>query len=159
MKSKNNQKKFYNHNRLKDLRDDKDLKSKDIAKILNISSSAYSAFETMKSPIPTKRLVELANYHEVNIDYMLNLTNKKLHIKTSNDIDIKVVSSRVKRIRKKLKLSIDQLAQKLNVSTGKISEYENGKYLISGTTLVEFAKLSNYSLDYMLGRSDIKEIK
>ena len=90
---------------------------------------------------------------------MLNLTNKKLHIKTSNDIDLKIVASRVKRIRKKLNLSIEELSKELNVSTGKISEYENGKYLISGDTLVEFAKLSNYSLDYMLGRSDIKKIQ
>ena len=156
---KNEKKKFYNTNRLKDLRDDKDEKAQDIAKMLKITNACYSIYETMKKPIPTKRLIELANHHEVNIDYMLRLTNKKVHIKTSNEIDIKLVSFRLKRMRKELNLTIKQLAEKINVSTGKISEYENGKQLISGETLVEFAKLSNCSLDYLLGRSDIKKIQ
>ena len=62
-----------NENRLEMLREEKDLKAKDVASFLNVGESSYSEWEHNKSPIPTKRIIELANFYEVNIDYMLNL--------------------------------------------------------------------------------------
>lgn len=63
-------------NRLKGLREDKDLFQKDIAKILKMSQTGYSQYETETNDIPTAVLKKLAIYYDTNIDYILGLTNE-----------------------------------------------------------------------------------
>lgn len=145
--------------RLEGLREERDLFKKDVAKDLGVVESVYSEWENEKLSIPTKRLVQLANYFEVNIDYMLGLTNVRLHIKTSNDIDIKIVSKRLREIRKSLKMTMRDLADKFNTSSSAISNYENEKFLILSSLLIDLCKFSNYSIDWVLGRSDVKYLK
>lgn len=76
-------------NRLKDLREDNDLYQKDIAKILNISQTGYSKYETETNDIPTSILIKLALFYETSIDYILGLTNEKKVYYKKNDIAIK----------------------------------------------------------------------
>lgn len=64
-------------NRLKDLREDKDLYQKDIAKLINIDQSNYSKYELEKINIPVETLKKLALFHKTSIDYILGLTNVK----------------------------------------------------------------------------------
>ncbi len=72
-------------NRLKDLREDNDLYQKDIAKILNISQTGYSKYETETNDIPTNILIKLALFYETSTDYILGLTNeKKIQYKRNN---------------------------------------------------------------------------
>ena len=64
-------------NRLKDLREDKDLLQKDVAEYLNISQTNYSKYELDKINIPIDSLKKLALFYNTSIDYILNLTNIK----------------------------------------------------------------------------------
>lgn len=64
-------------NRLKDLREDKDLYQKDIAKILQMDQSNYSKYELEKIDIPTQVLKTLAIFYNTSTDYILGLTNIK----------------------------------------------------------------------------------
>ena len=64
-------------NRLKDLREDKDLFQSDIAKIINISQTNYSKYELEKINIPIDTLKKLAIFYNTSIDYILGLTNIK----------------------------------------------------------------------------------
>ena len=64
-------------NRLKDLREDKDLLQKDIAEILNVSQTNYSKYELEKINIPVETLKKLALLYNTSIDYILGLTNIK----------------------------------------------------------------------------------
>ena len=64
-------------NRLKDLREDKDLLQKDIAKILNMSQTGYSKYEVGTNDIPTEILKKLASYYDTSIDYLLCLTDER----------------------------------------------------------------------------------
>lgn len=145
--------------RFEDLRDERDLKKKDVAKDIGVVESVYSEWENGKLSIPTKRLNQLANYFEVNIDYMVGISNKRLRIKSKNDIDLNLVSTRLKEIRKSLKLTMRDLSSKFNTSSSAISNYENGKFLILSSFLIELCKYSNYSIDWVLGRSDNKYLK
>lgn len=61
--------------RLKDLRDDRDLKQKEIAELLNIDQRVYSNYETGKREIPTRFVVVLAKFYNTSTDYILGLTN------------------------------------------------------------------------------------
>ena len=64
-------------NRLRDLREDHDLLQKDIAKILGMSQTGYSQYETETNDIPTAILKKLASYYDTSIDYILCVTNEK----------------------------------------------------------------------------------
>ena len=64
-------------NRLKDLREDRDLLQKDIAKILNMSQTGYSKYEVGTNDIPTEILKKLADYYNTSIDYLLCLTDER----------------------------------------------------------------------------------
>ena len=64
-------------NRLKELREDKDLYQKDIAKTLNMSQTGYSQYETETNDIPTEVLKKLASFYNTSIDYLLYLTDER----------------------------------------------------------------------------------
>lgn len=64
-------------NRIKDLREDKDLFQKDIAKILNVTQAQYSRIETNENQLSYDGLIKLALFYETSIDYILGLTNIK----------------------------------------------------------------------------------
>lgn len=64
-------------NRLKELRENKDLYQKDIAKYLNMSQTGYSQYETETNDIPTSILKKLALYYDTSIDYLLYLTDER----------------------------------------------------------------------------------
>ena len=62
--------------RLKDLREDKDLKQEDVAKFLNISQTNYSKYELGKINIPISSLIKLSEFFNTSIDHLLGLTNE-----------------------------------------------------------------------------------
>lgn len=64
------------YRRLKELREDRDLTQTQISKILNMSQTGYSKYETGENDVPTKILIELAKYYKVPVDYILGLTNE-----------------------------------------------------------------------------------
>lgn len=61
--------------RLRDLREDADLSQENLAKLLNMSQSGYSKYETGENDVPTKILIALARYYNTSVDYLLGLTN------------------------------------------------------------------------------------
>ncbi len=148
-----------NENRLEELRDSKDLKSKEIAHALGIAESTYSEWEHNKIPIPTRRIVQLANFYKVNIDFMLNISKNRTHIKPSNEIDLKLIGSHLKEIRLELGLSLRELGKMLNSSFSSLGSYERGEHLIQSETLINICKISKCSIDWVLGRSKEKYLK
>ena len=64
------------YQRLKDLREDKDIYQKEVAKLLNISQQYYSEYENGKRPIPVEYLIKLAKFYNTSIDYIVGLTNE-----------------------------------------------------------------------------------
>ncbi len=61
--------------RIRDLREDADLKQKDLAKYLHISQNTYSQYETGVHSPPLETIVKIANYYGVSVDYLLGLTD------------------------------------------------------------------------------------
>jgi len=65
------------YNRIRDLREDRDLSQKAIAELLNISQRAYSRYECGQRNIPIEVLIRLADFYSTSIDYLVGRTNKK----------------------------------------------------------------------------------
>lgn len=61
--------------RLKDLREDRDLKQEDIASLLNIAQRTYSGYETGTRMIPYPCLIKLAEFYNTSTDYILGITD------------------------------------------------------------------------------------
>lgn len=60
---------------LRSIREDKDIKQKDIAKILSVSQNTYSQYETGVISLTAEVLIKLSDYYGVSIDYLLDRTN------------------------------------------------------------------------------------
>ena len=69
--------------RIRNLREDKDLSQNEIAKILNCSQTTYSRYETGDLSIPVDSLIKLAIYFNTSIDYLTGLTDEKKPYKRS----------------------------------------------------------------------------
>ena len=63
--------------RLKDLREDAELRQKDVADILRISQQHYSQYERGERELPMSYFIILAKLYKVSLDYIAGLTNKK----------------------------------------------------------------------------------
>lgn len=61
--------------RIRNLREDKDLYQKDVAKMLGISQQYYSEYESGNRAIPIFHLIKLAEFYNVSIDYIVRLTD------------------------------------------------------------------------------------
>ena len=64
-------------NRLRDLREDRDLKQKDLAELLKIHQTTYSDYELDRLNIPISVLHTPADFYGVSVDYLLCRTNTK----------------------------------------------------------------------------------
>ena len=63
--------------RIRELREDKDMTQTALAKLINMSQTGYSKYETGENDIPTNILIKLAILHETSVDYLLGLTDEK----------------------------------------------------------------------------------
>ena len=63
------------YQRIRDLREDRDLKQRQLAELLNCSQQVYSNYELGQRDIPTDILIRLAQFYDVSIDYLLGLTS------------------------------------------------------------------------------------
>lgn len=141
---------------LRYIRDDNDLHQYEVAKILDVSTAAYSSWETEFNTIPLKRLIIFCNYFNVSLDYALGFTKIEKYPNMKKEIDYEIHRSRLKKLRKLNRYTQTQIANILKTDNGVISRYENGKTLILTSFLIEYAKLFNVSCDYIMGRIDEK---
>ena len=63
--------------RLRDMREDKDLYQADIAKLLNVSQQTYSRYENDEISIDKDSLIKLAFFYNTSVDYLLELTDER----------------------------------------------------------------------------------
>lgn len=68
---------MYYYQRIKDLREDADLKQADIARLLQTTQQTYSLWERGDREIPLHHAITLARFYRVSLDYIAGLTNKK----------------------------------------------------------------------------------
>lgn len=63
------------YKRIRDLREDRDLKQKDIANYLKCTQVCYSYYENGQRDIPTDVLIKLSAFYGTSIDYLLGQTD------------------------------------------------------------------------------------
>ena len=63
--------------RIRDLREDSDIKQKEIAAYLLCDQSLYSKYERGERPLSLEYAVKLAEYYNVSVDYLVGLTDER----------------------------------------------------------------------------------
>ena len=135
-----------------DIRVDNDLSQKKMSEILNISEDTYGNYENGRSAMPIYVAVRFANYFNLNLDYLLNLADKK-SLNCHKEFDAKECAERILKIRKDKGMSQEQLARMLNIPQRTYSSYEHGDRAIPLEFIFNLAVISNISIDYLTGRN------
>lgn len=65
------------YKRIRELREDSDLSQEKLAKVLKVSQSTYSRYESGYLDIPSEVLKEIARFYKVSADYILELQDEK----------------------------------------------------------------------------------
>ncbi|MBQ7897336.1 MAG: helix-turn-helix transcriptional regulator [Clostridia bacterium] len=65
------------YQRLRDLREDRDMKQSQVAEILGMKQQQYARYESGIQEIPLHHIITLAKYYNVSLDYIAGLTNNK----------------------------------------------------------------------------------
>ena len=63
--------------RIRDLRTGRDLNQTQVAKLLGMSQTGYSKYETGENDVPTQVLIRLARFYDTSVDYLLGETNER----------------------------------------------------------------------------------
>jgi transcriptional regulator with XRE-family HTH domain len=69
------------YRRIRDLREDRDLKQRQLSEFLHCSQQVYSNYELGQRDIPTDVLIKLSEYYNVSVDYLLGLTSNPMRNK------------------------------------------------------------------------------
>lgn len=66
------------YERMRDIREDRDLRQSDLAEILNLTNQqSYQRYESGRVQMPIHLLIKLAKYYDVSLDYLCCLTDNK----------------------------------------------------------------------------------
>ena len=65
--------------------------------------------------------------------------------------------NRIKELRKEINMTQSELAKKLNVAQNTISNWENESRDVDNESLVKLSEIFDVSVDYLLGKTDIKK--
>ncbi len=63
--------------RIRELREDNDLKQKEVAEYLGTTQQVYSRYEKGENEMPIRHIIALAKFYNVTTDYILGISNKK----------------------------------------------------------------------------------
>lgn len=144
--------------RFSELRLDRNLKQKDIAKILNISENRYSNYERRVNDLTLEMSNKLANFYNVSLDYLFGISNKNSKIKNKN-INLQILQKRLLKLRKEKNLTQNKLGQKVGFFQKTYSNYENGTRTPTSFKIYYLVMFHKVSMDYLVGRSNIKKIQ
>ena len=62
--------------KIRDIREDRDLKQKKLAELLNCTQQTYSRYETGEITIDANNIILLADFYHTSVDYLLGLTSQ-----------------------------------------------------------------------------------
>lgn len=118
-----------------------------LSKILNVDNSTISGWETGKDTIPLEKLINYANKFNYNLDYLFGIS-KNNNFNTPYTVNLDSIGKKLKILRKKNKLTIEEVSNKLNTSKSTFWAYENGKILINTSFLFGLTNIfKNFSID------------
>ena len=144
--------------RVRYLREKQELTQKMVAGIIHVDKSTYAAWERGRDLFPLKRLIQIANYYQVSLDYLTSQSNEENYPNRKEQINPILLQKRLLIIRKEHGYTQEKLALELNTTHSAISAYENGHLIIPLILLYQLSCKFNISIDWILGMSEQKKL-
>lgn len=142
--------------RLVELREEKELKQQELAKIIGMDNSVFSKYEKEYEIIPIKHLNTLCNFFHVSFDYVFGFTSELNYDNSIVEIDPSIVGERLKEFRREHDLTQEKLASILNMARSALANYERGRNIVATPFLYTICSKYHVSADYLLGKIDEK---
>ena len=132
--------------RLRALRLEKGMKSKDIAQLVGISEHTYISYESRGSQPPYAVLIRISKALEVTTDFLLGADQDVYGLIVNEN----TFGERLKGLRRKKQLTGQEVAKILGIATSTYVSYENRNSQPAFTVLCDIANLFGVSLDYLI---------
>lgn len=146
--------------KFREIRVNNDLRQIDVANVISISRGAYANIEAETANIKLKLLLKYCNAFNLNLDYVCNLTTIPTYqdLKKLESIDKNILAERLLIIEKEQRKASYEIATELGISNSTYSLYKSSSRdsIIQTLMLKHLAKTYGYSMDWLVGRSDIK---
>lgn len=143
-----------NAEKIRYIREELELTQNEMANKLGCTRAAYSLWELNINTIPLYYLNKLSNEFNINIDYLVDLSEEIDISFNKVEIDKSELGKRIRQARKSIGYTQEKMAAKLNTTHSVISAYESGKTFISTLFLIEIAKITKKSLNWFLNKLD-----
>ena len=140
--------------KLKELREEKELTQREVAAKLNIALGTYAMNELGHDTITLTNLVKFCDIFNVSVDYIFNLNNKQKYPNSQKSFNKDILKTRLKDCRTENKYTQVKIGELLNIDHSVWCRYEQGKTTIPTTFLYTFCQKFNISADYLLGKTD-----
>lgn len=135
------------NNNLKEARENLDMTQKELGYIFGVHETTVSGWETAKDTIPLKKLVKFCNLYNYSLDFIVGFERANKHFENSKiKLDKKIIGSKLKKFRKKIHLTQQQIADECGISQTTYSNYELGINLINTLTLYTICKNHKISM-------------
>ena len=126
----------------------------EMSEFLNVSRPTYTRYENGTIIIPLVKLNLISNKYNASLDYLTGLSRTNNTDFKHIELDKAKIGNRLKQVRLDNKMTQEIIASKLNTTHSVISAYENGKVLIPTIFILEYAKITDKSIDYLCCKKD-----
>ena len=141
--------------RIREIRNRLGLSQSELGKHLGVKKSTISRWETKEEIIPLKHLVSFCNYVEVNIDYVLGITDEKKKVTKIRTSDKLCIGKNLVLLRRVKKITQKDIAKTLNTTQSTISAYENGKTTLLTAFLYDLCTRYKVSADWFCDTNEL----
>ena len=137
-------------NNLKFCREELEMTQTELGNIFGVSDSTVRGWENAYDTMPLKKLVKFCNQFNYSVDFVLGLTRRNEIYTNSIKLDKSNIGKKLKELRKKNRLSQQQIADIASISRPAYSHYEIGLSLITTLSLYTICKHFKISIDDFL---------
>lgn len=143
------------NNNLKFCRESLEMTQKELGFVFGVAESTVSGWENNNDIMPLTKLIKFCNLYNFSIDYVTGLNRTNIKYDKILKLDKVMIGKTLKNLRKKLRLTQQEIANECSISQTTYSNYELGITLITTLSLYTICKNHNLSMDLLLGRKQI----
>ena len=141
--------------RLKELRAERDISQRELARALNVSIGAIGNWESRTRMPDAEKLQQIADFFDVSVDYLLGRTDAKNNSATHKKGVIVLVNiDKIKILAKEQGIKIKFICSQLSLAEGYLSNVQSGKTVMTDERLEKIAEILHTTPEYLRDETD-----
>ena len=133
------------NNNLKYVREELEMTQEELGLVFGVKGSTVAGWENNNDSIPLNKLFKFSKLYGYSLDYLTGLSRVNNNILDIDKLDKKRIGKNLKRIRKQLHMTQQEIADECMISQTTYSGYEIGNYLITSLSLYTICHNHNLS--------------